>query len=211
MIDLLRDGVWQFVGAVVSVVALVVAVVAVWIQVRRKSFVYSILADNELLHRKDILGDRVTVHFDSQAVSSLRLVSLQFSNDGYVAIAKSDFESPVTVSFPIGAKVLSAIPGSTQPEGLPVELSVHQGAVVVSPLLLNRDDSFTVQVILTGASGKPKVTARLLGVKEIKEQSLGKKSNLLQRLQLEVLSTAVAVAIVGFVASGLFSLFKLLK
>jgi hypothetical protein len=211
MLELLRDGVWQFIGALISLVALAVAMITVVLQVKRKSFAYKVLSDNELLHQKDLLDDRVSIAFDGVPVSSLRLVSLQFLNDGRAPIAKTDFESNIRVVFPEVARVLSASVGSTLPSALPVIVQFARNEVSISPVLLNAADSFTVQIIVSGSTGRPEVLARILDVKNVVERDLASRPTLLRSISEHLTSMILALVLVSLISSSISGFTYLFK
>ena len=55
MIELLRDPLWQFVGAILGFVAIGITIIIFWLQRTRKSLSYEILSNTSLLTIKEEL------------------------------------------------------------------------------------------------------------------------------------------------------------
>jgi hypothetical protein len=197
MLELLRDGVWQFVGALISLLALVVAIVTIVVQARKKSFSYTIIADNELLHRNDLLSEHVKVKYDDVNVVRLRLLAIRFRNDGNVPISSRDFEEPLTIGLERGSKILSVTCSEQRPEALRIDASADGNVATLKPVLLNRGDQFALQLIVGDSVKIPKVGGRILGVPELKNRPLNSSSTVLK----ETLSRGLASAAVALLAA----------
>lgn len=206
MLELFRDGIWQFVGAVISLLALVVAVVTIVVQVRKKSFCYTIIADNELLHRNDLLSEHVTVRYDEVSVARLRLLAIKFRNDGNVPISSRDFEEPLMIALEPGAKILSITCSEQKPEALRIEASADGNFATLKPVLLNRGDQFALQLIVGDSVGEPRVVGRILGVPELKNRPLNSSRKVLQETLNHGLASA-GIALLAALANIVWSLF----
>ena len=171
MLEILRDGVWQFIGAAVSLAALVIAAMAFLAQIRKKSLSYTITTDSELLHRNDVLSNHVTIHYDGLPVQRLRLLSVRFRNDGGLPIASKDFEEPIRIRLDEQSNILSCTVSDNRPGDLPVVVDVSSNVVIVKPLLLNRADQFSVQLIVGESALPPSISGRIIGVTEIRPSS----------------------------------------
>ncbi len=207
MLEILRDGVWQFVGAVISLLALVVAIVTIVVQARKKSFCYTVIADNELLHRNDLLSEHVTVKYDEVNVARLRLLAIRFRNDGNVPISSRDFEEPLTIALELGSKILSITCSEQRPEALRIDASAEENVATVKPVLLNRGDQFALQLIVGDSVQMPKVGGRILGVPELKNRPLDSSRTALKDALSHGLASA-AVALVAALANIVWSLLR---
>ena len=171
MLEILRDGVWQFIGAAASLAALVIATMAFLAQIRKKSLSYTITTDSELLHRNDVLSNHVTIQYDGLPIQRLRLLSVRFRNDGGLPIASKDFEEPIRIRLDEQSNILSCTVSDNRPSDLPVAVDVSSNVVTVNPLLLNRADQFSVQLIVGESVLPPSISGRVVGVTEIQPSS----------------------------------------
>lgn len=174
ILSILRDSTWQFVGVVIAVVALIIAVISLAHQLRRKSlFVtvkgYQRLVDAELA-KSD--GD-LSVTFKGKVVNKLSTLSLCFANNGSIPIASDDFDSPIEVSFKNNPKFLRAHVSGASPEHLPVHVNIEGGLLAISPLLLNPKDEFTIEILLENMPDRtpydvtPSIKSRIRGLRNV--------------------------------------------
>jgi len=166
MLTLLRDPVWQFVGAVIAFGATVVAVTMTLRQRRQKRLTYSLRTYLLATVHGDI-KTRVSILYDGNPVKDVRLVQIEFKNTGNVPIATQDFERPLRIAFNKKSRILTAEITESIPSDLgpAIDTNWSKGVpeVVVEPLLLNPSDSFIVKLLLAG-SVEYEVSARIVGV-----------------------------------------------
>lgn len=169
MQEFLRDPIWQFIGAAIALVALVVAVIAIKLQLTKKSLSYSILSSSLVFyvfsqeHRP-----RLRILYDDKEVQDLRTVDLVVQNDGNIPILQSDFSSPITVSIPEGMKVLGVSVTKVAPKSLKINAVQNETEVVVEPTLLNPKDRFSIRFIVESQECRSlSLSARIVGVHEI--------------------------------------------
>lgn len=169
IVDILRDSLWQFIGALVGTIALVVTVVIFFRSTNRKSLSVEKISNTLLLAVDMAKAQRLQILFDGHQVSEPRLVILRFVNDGNAPVESRDFEMPIAVSFDKSCVVLEANVIDRVPDSIkPVIEVVDQSKLAVFPLLLNPDDSFTIQALVAGSRRiEIKVDSRISGVKEI--------------------------------------------
>ena len=98
MDQLLRDPIWQFVGVAISLVALVVAVVAIRAQQQRKSLGYYFASDRPILYIFDEkLKDRLTLSLDGQPVRGLSTYEVAAGKLGSGLAIKHAGTQPTTI------------------------------------------------------------------------------------------------------------------
>lgn len=172
MTETLRDPIWQFVGVIISLVALVVAVAAVRFQLLRKTISYFHAYERPVFYLfEPELRERLRITFDNREVEYLSAFNLHIFNNGNVAVPPSDFVVPISVEFPTDSHVFGVSVTDTTPPNLAVQVTGSEQRYVVEPLLLNPGDEFTMQFLVEGADNhnstrlKPAVNARIAGVK----------------------------------------------
>ena len=172
--EIFRDSIWQFVGVVVAVLALLVAAAALVLQARRKSLSVTIGNFSPLFRGSpSAIKDDIIVTYKGQEVTDVSIVMLVFANDGGQAVIADDFETPISVAFKTDAKILTAELATASPSDLVPVITHNTQSLTIAPLLLNPKDTFSVAVLLQGLQFRhprdlfPKASARIKGVKKV--------------------------------------------
>lgn len=173
MADLLRDPIWQFVGAVVAVVTIFVAI---WLSQRERNLkrLMYFMRSTELLSVQEELRDSVKIMYKDKPVEDVRLCEFGIKNTGNVPILPTDFISPVNFFFSEESRILTADISSTSPPDLGATilrsnedpLNEAASSLVIAPLLLNQGDVVSIKALVTG-SKQFDVRGRIVGIKEI--------------------------------------------
>jgi hypothetical protein len=163
MIDLLRDGIWQFIGAVLALLGVIAAMYIYWQQRQLKELAFGLVSSRRPLAIADELSSRVTVQLDGRSVVNLHLLVFGLRNSGHQAIDQGHFQGPLTIIFSSG-QVVSAEITSQVPSNLRAELVVSHDHVELKPLLLNAGDQVLVQVLLSSPTPTWEVDARIVDV-----------------------------------------------
>lgn len=163
MLNLLRDPVWQFIGAVLAVLGIGAALWIYWLQRQTKELAFGIVSSRRLLSIADEVSSRVTVELDGKSVKNLHLLVYGLKNSGHRAISPSDFQRPLSISFSEG-QVISAEIASQIPPNLGATLVFAESSVELQPLLLNAGDQILLQVLLSAPSPSESVDTRILDV-----------------------------------------------
>lgn len=168
MIEFLRDPIWQFVGSVLGLIAIIVTTYSYFIQRRRKSLAYEMLTDTKLLTvGEEIMGD-VKILFKSDYVKDVHLVLLRIQNKGDLAIKPDDYEEPIILSFGKNAKILSAEVTSVSPQNLNPNLTILESKIEIEKILLNKSDNFTIKLLLTGYERQIETETRIIGIQKMR-------------------------------------------
>lgn len=107
------------------------------------------------------MKDRFKVTFDGKEVVSPHWSEIRVCNAGGVAIAKGDFETPVT--FELAATVIATGAYEPKPAELAPQIKVTGKVVHIEPLLLNSGDSFKLALVTDGEPGSPVLKGRIIG------------------------------------------------
>jgi hypothetical protein len=168
MLEILRDQIWQFVGATFGFVAIIVSTVLYWTQRRRKALSYDIIVSSPLVSAVDEIKGRLEIYFDGKPVQDIHLVGVKIINSGNVPIVSADYERPVSLSFGREAEILSAKALEPNPDSLQASVDIEATRVVLKPVLLNGGDSITLTSLVSGLS-EISVDGRIVGVKDMRE------------------------------------------
>lgn len=153
MIDLLRDPVWQFVGAVLAAIAIVIAVFFYYRQRKRKRLSYQILANTPVLTVDEQIRGKLKVSYEDIPVQNLKLLLLKFINTGNLPIATGDFERPLSISFDSEAKILSSEVIASSPSDLSPSISSNHAPNRAQPTAAESKRQFHNQSSRKRASG----------------------------------------------------------
>lgn len=167
--DFLRDPVWQFIGAAISLIAVFVTVYIFTAQRSKKSLAYGVLTATELLSIKEEIKGKVQILFENRPVKNVYHVLLKIVNDGSLPINASQFERPLSFSFSNESTVLSADVAEVHPSTLHPVLIIENNRVGLKPTLLNSGDTIQLSLLLSQHDGTINVDARIEGIPEVKE------------------------------------------
>ena len=206
MMDFLRDPIWQFIGAVLALIALFVSIYLFVLQRRKKTLAYEILSETKLLTMKEGFEGKVQILFEGQSVKNVHLLVIKIINNGNIPIASSDFEKALTFAFNEDVNILSAEIIDTYPKTLKPMIDTNQNRLVLNPTLLNSGDSITFKLLLTQYDGKIEVDTRIIGVSEVKKATEQRTQSLYYLIAGTIITL---VGLVGFVVRSSVSALKI--
>ena len=163
MIELLRDPIWQFVGAALALLALAAAFWIYLLQRQKKELAYGVLSTRRLLSVASELRSRVSVTIDGRPVEDLHLIVVGIKNSGNTSIAEADYLYALTLHVKDKTEIISAEVSKFFPSNLLVSLSFQPDKLEFKPPLLNPGDYFTVQALVSGKSPAFTSDFRLIG------------------------------------------------
>jgi hypothetical protein len=118
MLELLRDPVWQFAGAVLAAAAIFVSVAVFLAQRQQKRILYDVIANIPILSvNEEAIGD-FEILFKGLPVSKVRVLLIELTNVGNAPITTMDYQSPLSIEFKDPTKVLAAEIAELVPNGL---------------------------------------------------------------------------------------------
>jgi hypothetical protein len=167
MMELLRDGAWQAIGAFFTIAAIVASFAIYRWQRQRRALTYHVKSTYPLLKSTEELQGRLSVQVDGVAVRNIDVMFLEVQNSGNHPVSRSDFDVPFAIEFEPPAYIISAVVDAEEPDNLGVTLEVAEQKVTLQPILLNPGDKFTLKLLLSSDSKKFAITGRIIGIKEI--------------------------------------------
>jgi hypothetical protein len=213
MESFLRDPIWQFVGVVISIAALVVAIVAVKFQWLRKSLAYHTTFDRHVFFLFDKrFADRLQITLDGEPIKTLSTVDITVFNDGNIPIVPTDYVEPISIGFQEGARVFAHSIVEASPEGVKPVVTRTGNTFVVDPLLLNPNDEITIQFLVEAEPmARHSISARIAGVKAFLERPY--RNRLRNRVshyayKLTPVLVFLAVLALGAIGNGVFDAIK---
>lgn len=195
--DFLRDPIWQFVGAILGLIAIIITWIVFRLQTQRKSLTYEIITNAPLvgMGAKKELGDSIQISYKGKNLEYPRLVELRILNSGNSSITSSDFETPIKIFFQDSSKVIDVTIVSTIPPNIGPIIKYESNCLSLEPILLNKGDEIRLKTLINSETSEINFSGRIVGVKEIK--SLGSQNSL-----VFLLMCLVGIYAVGGVAGA---------
>jgi hypothetical protein len=157
--------------------------VCLWIMnQRRKELSYQVLRGDELVNVKGEAKRRVEVRFDGKPVEDAHLVVVCITNTGHLPINPGDYQGKLAICVNPGSSILMAdvietVPGDLD-ERLPEQNGhksliekIHKERLILQPVLLNEENSLSVQMLVKNYAGKVTVSGHVQGVRAIRQVS----------------------------------------
>lgn len=170
MFRFLRDPIWQFIAAMLTLLALVVGTFVSWRLAQQddeKDISYEVVSSASIVSVNPQVASRVRVTLDGSPVPGIRLSVFRVVNDGDLPVSTSDYEVPIRFVFGQGS-VIEAGKGDSAPPQLPFTISFDGSSVRLSPLLLNPGDSVSFSVLArSDIESEWYIEGRIIGVKSI--------------------------------------------
>lgn len=175
MLELLRDPLWQFVGAALAVAALIASFVIYRLQRLRKGVTYDVLSRTNLLTVREELEGKLQVLYEGEPAKSLSLLVLKLWNSGNQPILATDYERPISFGTGEASRLLTADVTEAEPLGLQVDYEISGNKLVLKPMLLNPGDSVTLKLLVRDAGARLVPDSRIVGVKSLHRLGDGSK------------------------------------
>ena len=169
--EFLRDPIWQFIGAMLAIIAIFISVYFYYAQRTKKSLIYDVVINYPLLSSKSGLENRIQILFDDKFVRNVYLFVLRISNGGNVPILATDFVEPLQFSFGKNAEILEMEIVENNPTSLKPKFQIDTNSITLQPLLLNSGDSITLKLLLSKPETYFEPSARIIGVNKVKKGS----------------------------------------
>ena len=209
MIDYLRDPIWQFVGALLTLATIAAAVLIFRAQRNKKSLSYKVISDTRVLTVDEEIAGEVEIIYGGMPVRNVNLCLLKIVNDGNVPVASADYERPLSFRFGDTCQILSAKIVNQSPQNLQPQSRYDATRFYLEPLLLNKKDSLTVKLLIAQYDSIVEPDARIIGVREVRKL---KDRVLFRDINLEFFAIVIAIGMsllvlkVGAPAVALLSL-----
>lgn len=154
-------------GFLAVIAAITVPLIIYFLQKSRKKISYEIISNTQLVGIKNKIQDKIKILYEDKLVENVHLVSIRLINDGNQPIAIDDFATPIRVQLGNSTNILTYEVLEQNPSELNATIIRTEDRVEVQPLLLNSNDSFTLNILLNDYDESLCITARIKGVKNI--------------------------------------------
>jgi len=170
--EILRDAIWQFIGAILGLVGTVVSVILAFRLQPRKSLSCSIIHRSKLVSIKREVEHKLRVYYEGKAVQNLSLVVIRIQNTGNQPIVANDFVEPVEIALESTVDIIDGEIGGTRPENLRTSLSKIDQRIQLLPTLFNAGDYADINILVDGSVKEIDVHGRVVGVSRIRKVDL---------------------------------------
>ena len=165
---IMKDPAWQFVAAVVAVIALLVTVSIYLIDRPVKRLQVQILSNSPLISVNTDISPQIQILYKDKPVQTLSLILLRFENVGNEPIRESDYSEPIRILLSPSAEVGEVTVQETKPEGIDLNPTVSaSNQVEIAKALLNPGDQVVLKVLALNNDGTLKVEARIVGIPDL--------------------------------------------
>jgi hypothetical protein len=170
--DLLRDPIWQFVGAIVAIAAIGISIVLFYLgQPKHELQVLEDISTSLVDVRPEAEG-LIEIFYKGKAVPNVSLIQLRIRNSGNQAILPSGYVENLAFTFDSSIEIIDYLVTHTEPGNLGVVLSrTLPNKVEILPVLLNPGDSATIRFIVIGQGSQStsnfSVTGRIKDIKDV--------------------------------------------
>lgn len=166
---LLGNLAWLFLAVIIPLVAIWVS----WKQIQRKALSYEVISSSNILDIPNDFKDKLEIYYEAKPIQQLYLIIIKIINTGNTPITLSDYHKPISIGFGNKAEVLSFEVLKQTPSNLGaviknIQPSSVEYQVLVEPMLLNVNDSFTIKTLITKFKSI-NFDVRIAGVKSIRE------------------------------------------
>ena len=171
MEELLRDSIWQFIGAIIGIVALLTSIILSLLSKKRKKLTYEFSSPQSVISINSKYHDDLKVYYKNDEVTNLTLLNLRISNTGSIAIQKGDFEEPLNIELNDESSFISAEVIQHSPLNLKVDLTEGSNKITILPLLMNQSDTMTLKFLINNYKDEPKIDGRIVGISKFNKKN----------------------------------------
>ena len=144
---------------------------------RRKQLTYEVLWRQHLVEMKGKTRHRIDLRFDGNPAREASFVVVRLTNTGHVNIMPGDYQVRLSLDCGSAADILMAEVAETEPAGLsdtstagPIIEKVEKTKVILRPMMLNRHDSVTLQLLVNQPDEKIALNGHIQGIRRIEEK-----------------------------------------
>lgn len=206
ILDIIRDPMWQFIGAILVVIGIIISIILHWIQQPKNSLSWKIVSNTPLVKISSEIRGNLQVLFEGNPVKDIQLIIVKIINSGNVSIKSGDYERPINLNFDINAQILTAEVINTIPSNIEASTNIEGNKIFITPTLLNKGDSITIKTLVNQFDNHISVDGRIVGVKDIQKiADIDPKIQLIIKLN-GILTGMIMTILLGLVAAYVFEL-----
>ncbi len=206
--EILRDSIWQFVGALLGLMAIAVTIYIYFLQRSKKRLSYEVLSESLIVSVDKEVKSDIQIMYKGKEIQDMGLVILKLINNGTTSISSNDYESPIFLSFGPNSEILNIEIVERKPKALMPVLKNNQVNAELAPVLLNPKDSFIAKFIVLKPSNIVEIKGRILGVKDIENlttNTYSKKNNIMLYISLGLFLISISFGYGTIISEAFYS------
>lgn len=155
------------IGVLAVIAAITVPLIIYFLQKSKKRLTYEVISDTQLVGIKSEVQNKIKIYYEDKLVENVHLISIKIINNGNQPISISDFAELINIRLGNNTNILTCEVLEQNPKDLDVCVVKIQDSIEIQPLLLNPNDSFTLNILLSNYKRDLEVSARIEGVNKI--------------------------------------------
>lgn len=175
ILDFFKDFDIRLLAPLATICAILVSILLWRLNQKNKSLTFEVLWRNPLVNVRGAARRKLDVRYEGKPVDDADLVLIKIWNNGHLPINASEFLSGLCVNMNPAAEIISAtitetVPGDLEDrlKGKPLLQGItSQNKLELAPLLLNPQDSITLQLVVRRAVGRITVEGHIQGITAI--------------------------------------------
>ena len=199
--SILKNPVWQVVGVVVAIIAIVVPLLVYYSDRPIKKLHVDILSNSPLVSINTEVPKEIQILYKGKPVQTLSLILLKLTNTGTEPIRESDYSEPIRMSLSQSAEIGEVVVQETRPDGIrlaPTVIASNQ--IELAKFLFNPGDQAVLKILALNNDATLDIKARIAGVHDIEIQSVLERSNTLANGPLQPGVLILLIVAIGFLA-----------
>lgn len=149
------------------IAAITVPLIIYFLQKSKRRLAYEVVSNAQLVGVKSEVQNKIKIYYENKLVENVHLVSIRIINSGNQPISIDDFARPISIQLGSNTNILTSEVLGLNPKDLDVSILKMQNSVEIQPLLLNPNDSLTLNILISDYRGGLEVSARVRGISNI--------------------------------------------
>jgi len=150
---LFRHPIWQFIGTMAAIFAIVATYHVFVLSRETKEIRVVTLTDAVLIQKNAVdhsgdLSDELSISYKGEIVNSLSLLEISLENTGTNSVLEDDYQQPIRIVFPPSSKIIDARIIDTYPSNIYPDITADNNIASISPMLLNSGDRIIIRLIV---------------------------------------------------------------
>ncbi|WP_201591590.1 hypothetical protein [Psychrobacter sp. Pi2-51] len=154
-------------GLLAVIAAITVPLIIYFLQKSKKRLAYEVVSNTQLVGVKSEVQNKIKIYYENKLVENVHLVSIRIINSGNQPISIDDFARPISIQLGSSTNILTCEVLEQSPKDLDISILKMQNSVEIQPLLLNPNDSFNLNILLSDYREELEVSARVKGVAKV--------------------------------------------
>lgn len=202
-VNIFQNQAW---GAVDAIGGLIFGIIATYIAVTQfkksnlKKLSYKIITNSKLISQfSDTINNKIKIIYNEIEVKNVNFIEVKIINNGNKSIEIGDFAEPLKVQLDENSKILQVNVTKCNPENLRIETINNGNSISISPTLLNKTDSFHLEIVATNFTAL-KLEGRIKDIGKIQNETINITAKDLTKILIVILFLISTIVYVGVVA-----------